>query len=170
MKSASICVICGHSDRSVFSRYGYNVCHEIPVGQPRRVLHGRRRNHHTGSRGAAIRPAAPGWQAIVDTALLDRDAATRRQIGDLPRCHPNGAGGLRYGRAFDRLNADRRAAVLQVVPGLPDLAAPQRFLGSESAGFHGLLRPGGELGRDRLRSRIRRSGGGATCVSLTTMS
>jgi hypothetical protein len=50
-------------------------------------------------------------EAIVDTALMDRDAATRRQIGaflGVIRMTPI----LRYGRTFDRLNPDRRAAAL----------------------------------------------------------
>ncbi len=103
-----------------------------------------------------------------EVAALDRgwprpDGGHRRHRADGSRCGhaiadsaPSSvvirmAPTLRYGRPFDRLDADRRSAVLAMVRELPDLAAAERVLGSEGAGLHGLLRPGGELERDRLR-------------------
>jgi len=50
-------------------------------------------------------------EAIVDTALMDRDQTTRTQFGtflSVIKMVPV----VRYGRTFDRLGADQRAAVL----------------------------------------------------------
>ncbi len=50
--------------------------------------------------------------AIIDTALMDRDAATRSQFGTfltVIRTVPV----LRFGRTFDRLDGGRRNAVLR---------------------------------------------------------
>lgn len=50
-------------------------------------------------------------QDIIDTALMDRDSGTRSQFGTflgVIRMAPI----LRYGRAFDGLDRDRRSAVL----------------------------------------------------------
>ena len=50
--------------------------------------------------------------AIIDTALQDRDAGTRKQFGTflaVIRLAPV----LRFGSAFDRLDGDRRNAVLR---------------------------------------------------------
>ncbi len=51
-------------------------------------------------------------ETIVDTALMDRDSGTRSQFGTflgVIRMAPV----LRYGRTFDRLGADQKAAVLR---------------------------------------------------------
>lgn len=75
-------------------------------------------------------------EAIVDTALQDRDAATRSQIGTflgLIRMAPV----LRYGRAFDRLDADRRAAVLRWFQDCPVALLRKGFWGLKVLVFMG---------------------------------
>jgi hypothetical protein len=75
-------------------------------------------------------------EAIIDTALQDRDAATRSQIGTflgVIRMAPV----LRYGRAFDRLDANRRAAVLRWFQDCPISLLRKGFWGLKVLVFMG---------------------------------
>jgi len=75
-------------------------------------------------------------EAIVDTALLDRDQTTRSQFGTflgVIRMAPI----LRYGRAFDRLDADRRAAVLRWFQNCPISLLRKGFWGLKVLVFMG---------------------------------
>jgi len=75
-------------------------------------------------------------EAIVDTALLDRDQTTRSQFGTflgVIRMAPI----LRYGRAFDRLDADRRAAVLRWFQDCPISLLRKGFWGLKVLVFMG---------------------------------
>jgi len=75
-------------------------------------------------------------EAIVDTALQDRDAATRKQIGtflSVIRTAPT----LRYGRPFDRLDPDRRNAVLRWFENCPISLLRKGFWGLKVLVFMG---------------------------------
>jgi len=74
--------------------------------------------------------------AIVDTALQDRDATTRKQIGTfltVIRLAPV----LRFGRAFDRLDGDRRNAVLRWLENCPISLLRSGFWGLKVLVFMG---------------------------------
>jgi len=75
-------------------------------------------------------------EAIIDTALLDRDAATRRQLGSFLGVIKM-APVLRYGRSFDRLRADRRAAVLRWFQDCPISLLRKGFWGLKVLVFMG---------------------------------
>lgn len=75
-------------------------------------------------------------EEIVDTALMDRDAGTRSQFGTflgVIRMAPV----LRFGRAFDRLNADRRLAVLRWFEDCPISLLRKGFWGLKVLVFMG---------------------------------
>jgi hypothetical protein len=74
--------------------------------------------------------------AIVDTALLDRDAATRKQVGTflgVIRMAPI----LRYGRRFEGLDQRRREAVLRWFESCPIPLLRKGFWGLKSLVFMG---------------------------------
>lgn len=74
--------------------------------------------------------------AIIDTALMDRDATTRTQFGTfltVIRLAPV----LRFGRAFDRLDADRRNAVLRWFQDCPVSLLRKGFWGLKVLVFMG---------------------------------
>jgi len=74
--------------------------------------------------------------AIVDTALHDRDAETRRQFGTflgVIRMVPI----LRFGRPFDRLDPDRRKAVLRWFENCPVSLLRKGFWGLKVLVFMG---------------------------------
>ena len=75
-------------------------------------------------------------EAIVDTALFDRDAATRRQFGTFLGVIKM-APVLRYGRSFDRLGADQRAAVLRWFQDCPISLLRKGFWGLKVLVFMG---------------------------------
>jgi hypothetical protein len=73
---------------------------------------------------------------IVDSALQDRDAATRKQIATfltVIRMMPV----LRFGRTFDRLDGDRRAAVLRWLESCPIPLLRKGFWGLKALVFMG---------------------------------
>jgi len=74
--------------------------------------------------------------AIIDTALLDRDQTTRSQFGTflgVIRMAPL----IRYGRMFDRLGADQRAAVLRWFENCPVSLLRKGFWGLKVLVFMG---------------------------------
>lgn len=74
--------------------------------------------------------------AIVDTALQDRDAATRAQFGTflgVIRMAPM----IRYGRSFDRLDSTRRTAVLRWFENCPISLLRKGFWGLKVLVFMG---------------------------------
>ena len=74
--------------------------------------------------------------AIVDTALQDRDAATRKQFGSflsVIRLAPV----IRYGRVFGRLDLDRRDAVLRWFENCPIALLRKGFWGLKVLVFMG---------------------------------
>ncbi len=74
--------------------------------------------------------------AIVDMALMDRDATTRIQFGTfltVIRLAPV----LRFGRAFERLDRDRRDAVLRWFQDCPVSLLRQGFWGLKVLVFMG---------------------------------
>jgi hypothetical protein len=74
--------------------------------------------------------------AIVDTALLDRDAATRSQLGtflDVIRLAPV----VRFGRTFDGLDRDRRDRVLRWFESCPVSLLRKGFWGLKALVFMG---------------------------------
>ena len=74
--------------------------------------------------------------AIVDTALQDRDATTRKQFGTflaVIRLAPV----FRFGRAFDRLNGNRRNAVLRWFENCPISLLRKGFWGLKVLVFMG---------------------------------
>ena len=86
---------------------------------------------------AALDPTGRArMEAIVDTALLDRDQTTRSQFGTflgVIRMAPL----LRYGRTFDRLGADQRAAVLRWFENCPVSLLRKGFWGLKVLVFMG---------------------------------
>jgi len=75
-------------------------------------------------------------EAIVDTALLDRDQTMRSQFGtflSVIRMVPV----LRYGRSFDRLDADQRDAVLRWFQDCPISLLRKGFWGLKVLVFMG---------------------------------
>ncbi len=75
-------------------------------------------------------------ESIIDTALLDRDQTTRSQFGTflgVIRMAPV----LRYGRTFDRLGADQRAAVLRWFQDCPISLLRKGFWGLKVLVFMG---------------------------------
>ena len=75
-------------------------------------------------------------ETIVDTALQDRDATTRKQFGSflsVIRLAPV----IRYGRVFDRLDGDRRDAVLRWFEGCPISLLRSGFWGLKVVVFMG---------------------------------
>jgi len=85
---------------------------------------------------------------IVDAALMDRDPKTRQQIGSflkLIRLAPV----LRYGRTFDRLDTERRIAVLRWFQDGPVGLFRQGFWGLKAMvfmGYYGRPEARGEIG------------------------
>lgn len=85
---------------------------------------------------------------IVDGALMDRDPAVRRQFGALLgviRLAPL----LCYGRTFDRLDGDRRSAVLRWFESCPIGLLRKGFWGLKVMvfmGFYGREASWGEIG------------------------
>ena len=74
--------------------------------------------------------------AIVDTALMDRDAAMRKQFGfflSVIRAAPV----LRYGRTFDTLDAKRKTAVLRWFESCSIARLRQGFWGLKALVFMG---------------------------------
>jgi hypothetical protein len=74
--------------------------------------------------------------AIVDSALMDRDPGTRKQLGNflgLIRLAPT----LRYGRPFDRLDPARREAVLRWFQDNPISLLRKGFWGLKTLVFMG---------------------------------
>ena len=74
--------------------------------------------------------------AIVDTTLQDRDATTRKQIGSflsVIRLAPV----IRFGRVFDRLDSDRRNAVLRWFEDCPISILRKGFWGLKVLVFMG---------------------------------
>jgi hypothetical protein len=86
---------------------------------------------------ASLDPAGRArMEAIVDAALQDRDAATRKQLGtflSVIRVAPL----LRFGRTFDRLDGNRRAAVLRWFQDCPVARLQQGFWGLKVLVFMG---------------------------------
>jgi len=86
---------------------------------------------------AALDPDARARMAeIIDTALLDRDEATRSQFGtflSVIRMAPL----IRYGRVFDRLDADQRDAVLRWFQDCPISLLRKGFWGLKVLVFMG---------------------------------
>ena len=74
--------------------------------------------------------------AIVDTALQDRDATTRKQIGSFLSVIKL-APVIRYGRVFDRLDSDRRNAVLRWFENCPISLLRSGFWGLKVLVFMG---------------------------------
>jgi hypothetical protein len=75
-------------------------------------------------------------EAIVDAALENRDAATRKQFGtflSLIRMAPL----VRFGRSFDRLDAERRTAVLRFFQDCPVALLRKGFWGLKVLVFMG---------------------------------
>ena len=73
---------------------------------------------------------------IVDTALMDRDPGTRKQLGTflgVIRLAPV----LRYGRTFDRLDGARRQAVLRWFEDCPVGLLRKGFWGLKAMVFMG---------------------------------
>lgn len=73
---------------------------------------------------------------IVDSALLDRDEGTRKQLGtflNVIRLAPV----ARYGRPFDRLDEERRAAVLAWLQDCPISLLRKGFWGLKVLVFMG---------------------------------
>ena len=74
--------------------------------------------------------------AIIDAALMDRDAITRTQFGTfltVIRLAPV----LRFGRAFDRLDGDRKNAVLRWFQDCPVSILRKGFWGLKVLVFRG---------------------------------
>ncbi len=74
--------------------------------------------------------------AIIDAALMDRDAITRTQFGTfltVIRLAPV----LRFGRAFDRLDGDRKNAVLRWFQDCPVSILRKGFWGLKVLVFMG---------------------------------
>lgn len=73
---------------------------------------------------------------IVDTALMDRSPSVRRQLGtflSVVRLAPT----VRYGRTFDGLDPDRRAAVLRWFESCPIALLRKGFWGLKALVFMG---------------------------------
>lgn len=86
-------------------------------------------------------------KAIVDTALQDRDPATRKQIGTFLGVIKM-APVVRYGRPFDRLDPQRRDAVLRWFESCPIGLLRQGFWGLKALVFMGYY------GRPEARAEI----------------
>jgi hypothetical protein len=86
---------------------------------------------------AALDPAGRArMTAIIDAALMDRGEGMRRQLGAflvVIRVLPV----LRYGRTFDRLDGDRRAAVLRWFESSPIALFRKGFWGLKVMVFMG---------------------------------